>query len=345
MEEFKQKYEVERLLANGTSCSVYLVKDRKKGHHCVAKYMQKSLTSSPAYSSQERRFKNQTKILKTIQNNTHSNICKIKEFIEDEASLLVVQDYVGGGTLLEWVCRNAHKKNREEKVRKMFWKILTAVDFLHNNLWIIHRDLKLENILLDKNKEPKLIDFNLSASWSKEKLIHSEFCGSLLYCAPEILKKKPYRGPEQDIWSLGVVLYVLLYTYFPFHPDEEEEEEVEENEATLFPFEEETEEIEALKKEKEQQKMEIRVEVAKKIIEGQFHTPSTISASAINLIRSILLPNPKKRPSIAEIKAHPWFERERSEEKRIRSPPFLTPQDSKRLLERERERREKVNIF
>jgi serine/threonine protein kinase len=338
MEEFKLKYEVERLLANGTFCSVFLVKERKKHQHHVVKYVQKLSSSSPACSSlQERSHKNHVKVLKKLQNYPHPNVCKIKEVFEDDASLLVVQEHVNGGTLLDWVCRSEHKKNREEKARKIFWKLLDAVEFLHNGLWIIHRDLKLENVLLDRNKEPKVIDFNLSTSWSKEKLINTEFCGSLLYCPPEILKKKPYRGPAQDVWSLGVLLYVLLYATFPFQPEEDETEENEEN-PLLFPFEDE-EGADVHKK--DQQKQELRVEIAKKIIEGKFSTPATISAPAINLLRSILVANPKRRPSINEIKAHPWFDSLRVEEKRVRS---VSAKHSSCKTKENRERREKFSV-
>lgn len=337
MEEFKLKYEVERLLSHGSFCPVYLVRDRKKQNHYAVKYVQKiSSASSPAYSSlKERSYKNETKILKKLQNSPHPNICQIKEVIEDESCLLIVQEYASGGTLLDWVCRSEQKKNREEKIRKFFWKLLNAVDFLHNNLWIVHRDIKLDNVLLDQNKEPKLIDFNLSSSWSKEKLISTEFCGSLLYCPPEILLKKPYRGPAQDIWSLGVLLYVMLYTIFPFQPDEEDVDSDREEIGPLFPFDEETEENEDVQK---RDQVELRTEIAKKILDGKFTTPSTISAHAINLLRLILVVNPKKRPSISEIKSHPWFERERSEERRfLRSPTHLNKEKERREKERKRD--------
>jgi len=333
MEEFKAKYEVERMVASGAFNSIYLARDKTNDSLRAVKYVRKTFLGNKNSSPQlheQRYFKNELKVLKTIKNNPHPNICKVKELYEDEEGLLVVQEYLGKGTLFDWISRIEHKKNREEKVRKMFWKILKAVDHLHNNLWIVHRDLKLENIMLDWNKEPKIVDFNLSTCWSKEKLISTEFCGSLLYCPPELLLKKSYRGPPQDIWSLGVLLYVMLFSTFPFTIEEEEikrEEEgkIDADENFLLLFEEEEEEEkkrEEKRKEeiqkREQERQETLIEIKKKIIERKFTIPSSSSPSplVVNLLCSLLQNHPKKRPTIIELKAHPWFERERREEER-----------------------------
>jgi len=333
MDKFKEKYEVERLVASGAFSPVYLSREKKTGTPCAVKFIRNVATNSPVPTPrvQEHYFKNESKILKLIQNNPHPYICNIKELLEDDEGMLVVQEFVSNGTLFEWVSRVEHKKNREEKVRKMFWKILCAVDHLHNNLWIVHRDIKLENIMLDNNKDPKVIDFNLSTRWSKDKVISTEFCGSLLYCPPELLRKKSYSGPPQDVWSLGVLLYVMLFSIFPFGPEEKREEELGREESTngkgketqLFLFEEEEEgEEEETQKKREQERQETKEEIIKKIIEGKFSVPSS-SSLVINILRSVLVVNPRKRPTITELKAHPWFERERREEERGRRGSWM----------------------
>ena len=98
--------------------------------------------------------------------------------------------------------------------RKFLRQILSAIKYCHSNS-IVHRDLKIENILLDKNGGLKLIDFGLANFIDPFKHL-STFCGSLYFAAPEVLSAKKYIGPEIDMWSLGVILYVLVSGKVPF---------------------------------------------------------------------------------------------------------------------------------
>ncbi|KAJ2951831.1 hypothetical protein O0L34_g13994 [Tuta absoluta] len=102
----------------------------------------------------------------------------------------------------------------EQAARKKFWQILSAVEYCHERR-IVHRDLKAENLLLDANMNIKIADFGFSNYYAQGELL-ATWCGSPPYAAPEVFEGKRYTGPEIDIWSLGVVLYVLVCGALPF---------------------------------------------------------------------------------------------------------------------------------
>jgi serine/threonine protein kinase len=108
-----------------------------------------------------------------------------------------------------------HKKRLSEReARYIFKQIVTSIHYCHLN-HIVHRDIKVENILLDSNWRVKLADFGFSSTFKQGELL-DVWCGSPQYCAPELYKAQLYDGPKVDIWSLGVVLYVLVCGYLPF---------------------------------------------------------------------------------------------------------------------------------
>ncbi|CAG9583202.1 unnamed protein product [Danaus chrysippus] len=102
----------------------------------------------------------------------------------------------------------------EQAARRKFWQILSAVEYCHERR-IVHRDLKAENLLLDANMNIKIADFGFSNYYATGELL-ATWCGSPPYAAPEVFEGKRYTGPEIDIWSLGVVLYVLVCGALPF---------------------------------------------------------------------------------------------------------------------------------
>ncbi|GBP88302.1 hypothetical protein EVAR_89878_1 [Eumeta japonica] len=102
----------------------------------------------------------------------------------------------------------------EQAARRKFWQILSAVEYCHERR-IVHRDLKAENLLLDANMNIKIADFGFSNYYAAGELL-ATWCGSPPYAAPEVFEGKRYTGPEIDIWSLGVVLYVLVCGALPF---------------------------------------------------------------------------------------------------------------------------------
>jgi carbon catabolite-derepressing protein kinase len=156
----------------------------------------------------------------------------------------------------------------DAEARKFFQQIICAVEYCHRHK-IVHRDLKPENLLIDRDKNVKIADFGLSNIMTDGNFLKTS-CGSPNYAAPEVISGKLYAGPEVDVWSCGVILYVLLVGRLPFDDDY----------------------IPAL---------------FKKIAAGNFHMPTYISSGAARLIRSMLQVHPVHRITIEDIRDDPWF--------------------------------------
>ncbi|XP_037397183.1 NUAK family SNF1-like kinase 1 [Pygocentrus nattereri] len=148
--------------------------------------------------------------IEIISSLSHSNILQIYEVFESREKIVMVMEYASGGELYEFI----QKKGRltEEEARHFFSQITSAVLYCHKNS-VVHRDLKLENVLLDQDLNVKLADFGLSNQYQRGHFLET-FCGSPLYASPEIINALP--SPEVDCWALGVLLYVLVYGFMPF---------------------------------------------------------------------------------------------------------------------------------
>ncbi|KAL3222630.1 hypothetical protein MRX96_028408 [Rhipicephalus microplus] len=142
----------------------------------------------------------------------HPYIIHIYEVFENKDKIVLVMQYASGGELYDYV--SERKELTSEEARRIFRQVASAVYYCHKNK-ICHRDLKLENILLDEKGNAKIADFGLSNVYDERHFL-STFCGSPLYASPEIVKGTPYYGPEVDCWSLGVLLYTLVYGAMPF---------------------------------------------------------------------------------------------------------------------------------
>ncbi|KAF9977807.1 hypothetical protein BGZ75_010209, partial [Mortierella antarctica] len=198
---------------------------------------------------------------------THANIAHLHEVLTTESKIYLVTEYCPNGELLEALIRDG--KCKPSLAKKWFRQICLALQYCHAKK-IVHRDLKLENILLDSQDNIKLIDFGFTRECESKKLLES-YCGSAAYTAPEIIVGKKYSGPEADIWSLGVILYTLLAGYLPFDDD---------NESV----------------------------VQDKIVDLDYEMPSELFCKdAQDLIKSILKEEPTERFSIDQILGHPWW--------------------------------------
>ncbi|MED6127145.1 CBL-interacting serine/threonine-protein kinase 25 [Stylosanthes scabra] len=199
----------------------------------------------------------------------HPNIVELKEVMATKGKIFLVMEYVKGGELFKKVEKG---KLKEEVARKYFQQLISAVDFCHSR-GVTHRDLKPENLLLDENEELKVSDFGLSALPEQRRadgmLITP--CGTPAYVAPEVLKKKGYDGSKADIWSCGVILYALVCGYLPFQG---------ENVMRIY----------------------------RKAFKAQYEFPDWVSEGAKNLISNLLVADPEKRFSIADIMKDPWFQ-------------------------------------
>jgi len=226
----------------------------------------------------------ETFILTTLK---HPNIIKLFEVLDTPRSILLVMEYAGGGELFSYVA-GKHRLSEVETCR-LFQQIISGVEYCHRAK-IIHRDLKLENILLDKAGQVKIADFGLSAIKFEFGQKMDTSCGTPSYTCPEAITGKKYVGAPADLWSLGVILFAMLSGFLPFESA---------NIPALF----------------------------RKIKQRQYKCPEYLSREAVDLIDRMLTLDPEKRASLAELRNHPWMLMEYTElAEQIEAQPPVTPE-------------------
>uniref|UniRef100_A0A9J7YL07 non-specific serine/threonine protein kinase n=1 Tax=Cyprinus carpio carpio TaxID=630221 RepID=A0A9J7YL07_CYPCA len=196
----------------------------------------------------------------------HPHIIRLYQVMETERLIYLVTEYASGGEIFDHLV--AHGRMAEKDARRKFKQIVAAVYFCHCRN-IVHRDLKAENLLLDHNLNIKIADFGFSNLFSRGQLLKT-WCGSPPYAAPELFEGKEYDGPKVDIWSLGVVLYVLVCGALPFDG------------STL-------------------QNLRARV------LSGKFRIPFFMSTDCEYLIRHMLVLEPSRRLSMEQICKNKWM--------------------------------------
>ncbi|KAL3614613.1 Serine/threonine-protein kinase srk2a [Castilleja foliolosa] len=255
-----------------------LVKDIGSGNFGVARLMRNKETKElVAMKYIERGLKIDENVAREIINHRslcHPNIIRFKEVLLTPTNLAIVMEYAAGGELFERIC-NAGRFSEDES-RYFFQQLISGVSCCHS-MQICHRDLKLENTLLDGSAAPrlKICDFG----YSKSSLLHSRpksTVGTPAYIAPEVLSRKEYDGKFSDVWSCGVTLYVMLVGAYPFEDQEDP---------------------------KNFRKTIQRIMAVKYKIPDYVH----ISQDCRHLLSRIFVANPSKRITIKEIKTHPWF--------------------------------------
>nr|XP_060626419.1 hormonally up-regulated neu tumor-associated kinase [Anolis sagrei ordinatus] len=201
----------------------------------------------------------------------HPHIAQLLDILETENSYYLVMELCPGGNLMHKIYEK--KRLEEHEARKYIWQLILAVEHLHR-AGVVHRDLKIENLLLDEDNNIKLIDFGLSncASILGYTDPFSTQCGSPAYAAPELLARKKY-GPKIDVWSIGVNMYAMLTGTLPF---------------TVEPF-------------------SLRALYQKMVDKEMNPFPTQLSTAAVNFLRCLLEPDPTKRPNIQQALANRWL--------------------------------------
>ncbi|KAF5339608.1 hypothetical protein D9611_011471 [Ephemerocybe angulata] len=196
----------------------------------------------------------------------HPHVTQMFEVIATESSIWIVTELCSGGELFDYLVEKERLPEDETKI--IFGQLCLAVAYLHDN-GIVHRDLKLENVLLDERCRVKLGDFGFTREYERGSYMET-FCGTTGYASPEMLQGRKYQGPEVDVWSLGIILYCLLTGTLPFDDDDEDV-------------------------------------MRQKIIKEDFEDPAWLSLEARDLLLNILQKDVAKRYTIPQILAHSWF--------------------------------------
>ncbi|MBN3282420.1 NUAK1 kinase, partial [Polyodon spathula] len=202
----KHRYEILETLGKGTYGKVKKAVERATGKTVAIKSIRKDRITDELDRVHIQR---EIEIMSSLR---HPNIIRINEVFENKDKILIVMENASRGELYDYV--NDRHRIPEQEARHFFRQLTSAVHYCHTN-GVVHRDLKLENILLDQDYKVKLADFGLSNHFKKEQVLQT-YCGSPLYASPEIVNGLPYRGPEVDCWALGVLLYTLVYGSMPF---------------------------------------------------------------------------------------------------------------------------------
>lgn len=257
-----QRYELGRLLGQGTFGKVYYARSIQTGQSVAIKVIDKDKITKVGIMNQ---IKREISIMRLVR---HPYIIHLYEVMATKTKIYFVLEYAKGGELFNKVAKG---KLKEDLARKYFHQLINAVDFCHSR-GVYHRDLKPENILLDENENLKISDFGLSAlaeSRRQDGLLHTT-CGTPAYVAPEVICRKGYDGAKADVWSCGVILFVLISGYLPFHSSN-------------------------------------LMELYRKIGKAEFKFPKWFSPEARRLLLRILDPNPMTRTTIAKIRESTWY--------------------------------------
>ncbi|XP_059626391.1 CBL-interacting serine/threonine-protein kinase 11-like [Cornus florida] len=264
------KYELGKLLGCGAFAKVYHARDTRTGQSVAVKIINKKKIVGTSLMSNVKR---EISIMRRLH---HPNIVKLYEVLATKTKIYFVMEFVKGGELFAKV---AKARLSEDLSRKFFQQLISAVGYCHLR-GVYHRDLKPENLLVDDKGDLKVTDFGLSAVTNQirpDGLLHT-LCGTPAYVAPEILTKKGYDGAKVDVWSCGIILYVLNAGYLPFNDP---------NLMTMY----------------------------KKIYKGEFRCPKWMSNDLKRFLSRLLDTNPETRITVDQITHDPWFKKDYKEVK------------------------------
>ncbi|KAH3911471.1 hypothetical protein HBH56_135340 [Parastagonospora nodorum] len=235
----------------------------------------------------------------------HPNIVRLHEMVETDRHIGIILEYASGGELFDYILN--HRYLKDGPARKLFSQLISGVGYLHRK-GIVHRDLKLENLLLDRNKNIIITDFGFANTFDPNDELGEEVeyrlgdkdfikslgldgsdasrrgdlmqtsCGSPCYAAPElVVSDSLYTGRKVDVWSCGVILYAMLAGYLPFDDDPANPEG--DNINLLYKY----------------------------IVSTPLTFPEYVTPHARDLLKRILVPDPRKRADLFEVARHSWL--------------------------------------
>ena len=254
-------YIVLDLIKEGSSSKVYLAKSKFTNEQVAIK----AISKSPLKNNLEELLLI-TKQMETLKILKHRNIVTLYEIYESKKYIYLITEYLSGKDLIEKLIRK--KRFNEEEALRIFFQLLDAFTYMHK-MNICHRNIRTEHILFDKNNRPKIVGFGYSSFYESNKTIEGAF-GSLCYTCPEIIDEMPYNPELADVWSLGVILYVLICGYLPFSDEDDNKNKI-------------------------------------LISNGKIDFPKEISNKLKDLLRHMLDKNPNKRYTFQKIIKHPWI--------------------------------------
>eukprot|EP01103_Thecamoeba_quadrilineata_P014095 TRINITY_DN4097_c0_g1_i2.p1 TRINITY_DN4097_c0_g1~~TRINITY_DN4097_c0_g1_i2.p1 ORF type:complete len:536 (-),score=105.69 TRINITY_DN4097_c0_g1_i2:112-1719(-) len=253
-------YDVGQTIGKGQFGKVKIARHVLTQNKVAIKFINKTLLDEASMKM----IRREISIMKLLN---HPYIIQLYEIIETEKFFYLVMEYASKGEVLEYIEKNGPFS--EQQAVKYFYQILIALQLLHAHR-IVHRDLKTENLLFDSKQNIKIIDFSLSNHFVPGENLKT-FCGSPTYAAPELILKQEYRGPEVDIWSLGVVLYYFVCGRLPF---------VGHDFNSLFHA----------------------------ILRCEYTVPEHLSADCQSLLQRMLVVDPNQRATLDELFKHPWVD-------------------------------------
>ncbi|XP_027941972.1 CBL-interacting serine/threonine-protein kinase 8-like [Vigna unguiculata] len=257
------KYEIGRTVGEGTFAKVKFAQNTETGESVAMKVLDRSTIFKHKMVDQ---IKREISIMKLVR---HPYVVRLYEVLASRTKIYIILEFITGGELFDKIV--SHGRLSEADSRRYFQQLIDGVDYCHSK-GVYHRDLKPENLLLDSQGNIKISDFGLSAFPDQGVSMLRTTCGTPNYVAPEVLSHKGYNGAPADVWSCGVILYVLLAGYLPFD---------ELDLTTLY----------------------------SKIEKAQFSCPTWFPAGAKSLLHRILDPNPEHRITIQQIRDDEWFQK------------------------------------
>jgi len=259
----EQYYDVGPEIGRGSFSVVHLVTDRKTGEQWAMKSLQKRYMTMQGWTNLKRE-------IEIMLNVDHPNILRMKELFETPTEVHLIVEYMKGGELFDQIIqRGAYGEQDAIKIVK---QILNGISYLHS-VGVCHRDLKPENLLCSEDGRIVVADFGLAKIFGRGELLMTH-CGTPNYAAPEIIRGDRIYDKAIDMWSIGVITYVLLCGFFPFYDEDD-------------------------------------AQLKKKIKLGEFSFPSVpwdeISSEAKRFISTLLCVDPTQRYTAEQALKDPWI--------------------------------------